>query len=287
MAKYDLAISFAGEQRSLAESLAIRLDASGYSIFYDAFERAELWGRDLSLSLGSVYSEEARFCLVLLSKEYVEKPWTNLERQNAISRFMHDKKDYMLCLKLDDEHLPGLPDVIGYVDYRTTGEEAVYKLLLQKLGQPNHDDCISHLSPSDQAIASRILKACYRRAVFTKMASEIELEAMRRSLGDALGNIQLLIPDIDDQALQYVAQQVWAALDEIERILASSRADISNHLRPDVASKIDQQKLKIVRHLLEIRRAAKIPMQMPFTLQMDHLFGKEAADSPPLPTRTA
>jgi hypothetical protein len=35
--EFDLAISFAGEQRQLAEVLASRLDAAGYSIFYDAY----------------------------------------------------------------------------------------------------------------------------------------------------------------------------------------------------------------------------------------------------------
>jgi hypothetical protein len=35
--KYDLAVSFAGEQRDIAESIASRLDASGYSVFYDEY----------------------------------------------------------------------------------------------------------------------------------------------------------------------------------------------------------------------------------------------------------
>ena len=86
--KYDLAISFAGEQRNLAEIFARRLDASGYSIFYDEFQQAELWGRDLSVALGNVYSREARYCLIILSTDYVAKPWTNHERQNAISEFL-------------------------------------------------------------------------------------------------------------------------------------------------------------------------------------------------------
>lgn len=42
MAKYDLAISFAGEDRALARGLAERLDAAGYSIFFDEFHHAEL-----------------------------------------------------------------------------------------------------------------------------------------------------------------------------------------------------------------------------------------------------
>ena len=79
MPKYDLAISFAGEQRELARALAERLDASGYSIFFDEFHEAELWGRDLTVALADVYATEARWCLVLVSRDYLRKPWTNLE----------------------------------------------------------------------------------------------------------------------------------------------------------------------------------------------------------------
>lgn len=287
MAKYDLAISFAGEQRALAESLARRLDAAGYSIFYDQFEAAELWGRDLSLKLGDVYAKDARYCLVILSTEYVEKAWTNLERQNAISRFMQEKGNYILCLKVDDVRLPGLPDVIGYLDFRNFDEDAVYKLLLQKLGKPDHDDHISHLSRKDQEIAAHIIKACYRRAIFTKMASEIDMDSMYKSIGKALGTVQSIIPEIQDQALQYVALEIVGALDAIERVRTLSDAGVSVHLSPDLASEIDRQKVKVVRLLLEIRRAAKIPIQLPFALRLDHFWGQDAADSPPRPDRPA
>jgi hypothetical protein len=283
MAKYDLAISFAGEQRSLADSFANRLDAAGYSIFYDMFHSADLWGRDLTLKLSDIYAKEARYCLILLSYEYVDKAWTNFERQNAISRFIREKEAYILCLKIDDVQLPGLPDVIGYLDFRKFDEDAVYKLLLQKLGSPDHDDHISHLSEQDQTISEQIIRTCYRRAIFTKMASEIDMRAMYNSIGQALGIIQNLIPGIRDQALQYVALEIVGALDAIERVKTLSDAGVSNHVSPELRSAIDQEKIKIIRLLLEIRRAARIPIQLPFALRLDHFWGQDAADSPPDP----
>ncbi len=53
MAKYDLAISFAGEQRQLAEFFARRLDASGYSIFYDEYTQADC-GAAICLRLSEI-----------------------------------------------------------------------------------------------------------------------------------------------------------------------------------------------------------------------------------------
>jgi hypothetical protein len=281
MAKYDLAISFAGEQRSLARSLAERLDGAGYSIFFDEFHQAELWGKDLTVALRDVYSREARWCLVLVSKDYVQKAWTNLERQNALSRFMQERSGYLLCLRLDGTELPGLPSVIGYIDYTSTNEENVYRLLLQRIGSPSHDDYIATINNEDRELAELVIRACYRRAIFTRMDSEIDLAAMYDSIGEAIGRIQSAIPRMRDQVLQFVTLQIMRALDEIERVRTKSDAKVSNHLEPELRQIIDNRKQQVVRLLLEIRRAAALPIQLPLALRTDHFFGADAAKAPP------
>ena len=47
---YDLAVSYAGEDRPIAEEIATRLRAAGYEVFYDRFEQAQanLLGEDLT-----------------------------------------------------------------------------------------------------------------------------------------------------------------------------------------------------------------------------------------------
>lgn len=47
MFDYDVAISFAGEQRREAEAIAKCLTDSGVKVFYDKYEQANLWGKDL------------------------------------------------------------------------------------------------------------------------------------------------------------------------------------------------------------------------------------------------
>ena len=281
--KYDLAVSFAGEQRPLANVLSRRLDASGYSIFYDEFQQAELWGRDLSIALGDVYSKEARYCLIIVSSEYVAKPWTNHERQSAISQFIQRRNDYILCVKVDGTDLPGFPSVISYVTLAKYGEDGIYKLLLQKLGPPNHENQLSNLLPDDAALVREILEACFRRAIYTRMDSEIKLQAMYDSIGAALGIVQRITPRLRDQALQFACGEIITALDEIERTQLRSRGVHSFNLSPDVRSEIDQNKQRVVRLLLELRRAAAIPMQLPFALQTDHFFGADEANEPPRP----
>ncbi len=76
--QYDVALSYAGEDRVHARELATRIQTAGYSIFYDEFE--ELWGEDLSVKLHEVYGKQSRFCVILVSKHYLKKPWTNMEQ---------------------------------------------------------------------------------------------------------------------------------------------------------------------------------------------------------------
>jgi hypothetical protein len=180
--KYDLAISFSGSDRGLADRFATRLDAGGYSIFFDAFFQAELWGRDLSVALGEVYARDARFCLILLSNEYVQRAWTTHERRHAISRFISERNEYILCLKIDEIELPGFPSTIGYLSLSRFSEDKVYKLLLERLGAPNHEGQLSKLTADDVGLARAIIEACFRRAIYTRMDSEISMEAMLTSI---------------------------------------------------------------------------------------------------------
>ena len=277
--KYDLAVSFASEQRGIAAPLAGWLDASGYSIFYDEFQEGELFGEYLSLELRKIYADESRYCLIILSKKYLEKPWTKLEREAAISEFSKRKGDYILCLKIDDVELPGLPSDIAYLTLDKFGIDGVYKLLLEKLGPPHHDHQLSNLDEKDRQLARNVIEACFRRSIYSRMASEISLRAMYDSIGKAIAAMQRLTPRIDNPALQFTCGEIINALDDIDRVRTKSDAQVSNNLQPQLGRLIDDRKQKIVRLLLEIRRAAQIPMQLPFALNTDDFFSP--ADEPP------
>jgi hypothetical protein len=130
---YDIAISFAGEDRSIAELIANRLKLIGFHVFYDKYEQAILWGRDLYTHLTDVYTKKAKYCLMIISENYAEKQWTNLERKAAQARAFSQSKEYILPLKLDDTEIPGLTETIGYVDYRKVGIDDIIELLKYKL----------------------------------------------------------------------------------------------------------------------------------------------------------
>src|SRR4051794_14133025 len=85
-AQYDVALSFAGEDRDVAEALATRLRDAGVRVFYDRYEQATLWGKDLYQHLQLVYRDTARYCVVFVSANYARKLWTRHELAQAQAR---------------------------------------------------------------------------------------------------------------------------------------------------------------------------------------------------------
>jgi hypothetical protein len=132
--EYEVAISFAGEQRDAAEAIAKLLKAARVSVFYDKDEKANLWGKDLYVHLSEIYQHKAQYCILLASQEYAKKVWTNHERRSAQARAVSEKdKDYLLPVRMDDTEIPGLAPTIGYLDYRREGAQGVANVFLYKI----------------------------------------------------------------------------------------------------------------------------------------------------------
>ena len=83
---YDVAFSYAGEQREYVHATYECLKHLGVSVFYDASQVASLWGKNLYEYLSDVYSKQARYCVVFLSRQYAEKLWTKHELKSMQAR---------------------------------------------------------------------------------------------------------------------------------------------------------------------------------------------------------
>lgn len=132
--EYDVALSFADEDRKHAEKLACFLSEHGRTVFYDDYLRAELWGENLYEYLVDVYQERARFCVIFVSRHYARKNWTRLECQAAQARALTENRPYILPVRLDGSKLPGLPPTVAYVDLDRSSIPEIGRLLLAKLG---------------------------------------------------------------------------------------------------------------------------------------------------------
>ena len=130
--QYDVALSFAGEQRSFVQDVAAALKESGARVFYDDF--VDLWGKDLTIELERVFRNGSRFVVIFVSREYVEKAWPNLERQHALAGRIERMDDSVLPARFDPISLPGLPTTVSYLDIRDRSPADLASLILQKLG---------------------------------------------------------------------------------------------------------------------------------------------------------
>jgi hypothetical protein len=131
---YDLAISFAGAQRDLAEMVATRVRDAGFEVFYDRFYPEQLWGKDLSVFFDEVFREKARYCLIFVSNEYIERDWTNHERRSAVARMIKSKgNEYILPVKVHDVELPGVQSTIGYLSLNDYSVAQIADMVLAKM----------------------------------------------------------------------------------------------------------------------------------------------------------
>lgn len=117
--KYDVAISFAGENRKIAEKLVASLKAKDerLSVFYDKDHKAYLWGKDVK-EFNSIYSSDARYVIPIISEYYIKKDWPRHEFAVASKEAKKRKGEFILPLRVDDACLVGLHDDVSYMDIR-------------------------------------------------------------------------------------------------------------------------------------------------------------------------
>ncbi|MEK8133111.1 TIR domain-containing protein [Paenibacillus filicis] len=137
--KYHLVLSFAGEDRTIAKEIATRITQNGYTVFYDEFERDQLWGKDLYSYLSELYKDKGEYCLMIISEHYSRNYWSKHERLAAQARAFKENREYILPLILDDTEIPGGLPTVGYLDLRENCMEEVIEILIKKLRGSNDD----------------------------------------------------------------------------------------------------------------------------------------------------
>lgn len=76
---YDVALSFAGEDRKYAEFLQNHLEEYGLAVFYDKAEEARILAGDVEQILGPIYEDGCRYVIAILGERYGIKRWTLFE----------------------------------------------------------------------------------------------------------------------------------------------------------------------------------------------------------------
>jgi hypothetical protein len=156
--EYDVALSFAGEDREYVNAVATHLQACDIKVFYDMFEQVDLWGKELYTHLDGVYRHKARFCVMFISENYQRKNWTNHERESAQARAFQENEDYILPARFDDTEIPGVRPTVGYINLRDHTPKQFAELCKLKLNRsdslslPKFSSGASRLKPSEKTV---------------------------------------------------------------------------------------------------------------------------------------
>lgn len=133
--EYDVALSFAGEDREYVDKVATSLLQKGIRVFYDKYEQVGLWGKDLYQHLDRIYQHKAKYTIVFISQQYNNKLWTNHELKSAQARAFTENEEYILPVRFDNTEIPGIRPTIGYLDLKVISPEQLADLIAEKLGK--------------------------------------------------------------------------------------------------------------------------------------------------------
>ena len=109
--QFEVALSFAGENRELAEHIADALTSLDVLVFYDAMFEANFPGKAWSGQFEELFKHESRFVVCILDKHHLTKIWPTFEREHFAPRV---KDGSVIPIFLDDTKFPGIPqDIVG------------------------------------------------------------------------------------------------------------------------------------------------------------------------------
>jgi hypothetical protein len=109
--EFDVAVSFAGKMRPLAEMVADRLKFLDFSVFYDRNFEANFLGEVWSDQFERIFGHDSEYVICILDANYREKIWPTFERESFIGRVGQKK---VIPVFTDETKIVGIPtDIVG------------------------------------------------------------------------------------------------------------------------------------------------------------------------------
>jgi len=131
--QFEIALSYAGEDRPYVDQVANLLRSSGVKVFYDLFEESSLWGKNLYDYLSDVYQNKALYTIMFISKSYAGKLCPTHERQAMQARAFQEHEEYVLPARFDDTAIPGVLPAVAYISLVNKPPQEFVKLIQKKL----------------------------------------------------------------------------------------------------------------------------------------------------------
>ncbi|OOG73091.1 TIR domain-containing protein [Algoriphagus sp. A40] len=110
--EFEVAISFAGENRELARKFTEKLEIFDVSVFFDELYESNLLGKALTKQFTRIFNDESKFVLCLLDAHHHDKIWPTFERETFRVRV---QEEAIIPAYLDETKFLGIPeDLYGF-----------------------------------------------------------------------------------------------------------------------------------------------------------------------------
>ena len=129
----DFFISYAGEDREVADKLAALLNWRKAKVYYARYLKSELLGRDVKNEFKNAICDKTRFFIPLISRNYIHKDWPLYELIVAKNEETNRSEEFILPLRIDDSTTPHINPDIGYLSLEEETLETIVDILMAKI----------------------------------------------------------------------------------------------------------------------------------------------------------
>lgn len=165
---FDVALSFAADDRAAARDTATALLEHNLTVFYDEWLQARIVGRDLLELLREVYLK-ARLCVPFISASYLRGKYPKVEFQAILERETLRAPGALFPVYLEKVTAPALSETVAYVDYHRYGAKGLAALIAERLA-------VAPAAPLPAAQPARSAREIRPRAVLHTHARQLPEE---------------------------------------------------------------------------------------------------------------
>lgn len=134
--EYDVAFSYASEQRKDVRKVVDCLKDKNINCFYDKDNTVELWGKHLFSTFNQIFFKKSKYCVIFLSKEYKEKMWCNHEFTSVLNRTLSENtknKSYLLPILCDHTTFDDIMPDVAYIKMIDYSPEQLADMIYSKI----------------------------------------------------------------------------------------------------------------------------------------------------------
>lgn len=202
---YEVALSFAGEQRDYVRAVNEALKALRVKTFYDDDHAVDLWGKNHTEELPRIYAEDSYLVLMFISEHYVDKRWPRHERRAILTEMTQRGTPYLLPIRFDDSPVPGLDSAWHYLESsKFTPErlaDAVYAQLVELgIKEPRPESALANgLTIDVQGLMNRVAS--------DEESAQVESPILTQELADFLARPASSAPEDVRRAIDFGASK--------------------------------------------------------------------------------